>query len=160
MAKTLQERITNLTWRRTGQKCYPWLGHIDKWGNGRIWIDKTTGSITIQRAIYLVEHGAVPEGFEVISCPVLKDCANPWHIGLATKTEIADRILWRKQLRRKTRQPSKLSDEEVRQIYFSTESAETLAIVYNLSKTHIQNIKAGRKYGKKTQFERKDDAKN
>ncbi len=156
MAKTLQERIERMTWRRQGQKCWPWLGHIDKWGNGRIWIDKHTGSITIQRAIYLAQHGAVPDGYDVISCPVLKDCANPWHIGLATKQEIADRILWTKNLKRKFRPPSKLSDEEVRQIFFSQESADLLSIRYNISKAHVVNIKAGRKYQKKTQFERKD----
>ena len=161
MPLTLQERIDRHTWRRKGRLCWPWLGHIDKWGNARIWVDKKTGSITVQRAIYLLKHSTIPKGYEAISCPVLKDCANPYHIGIATKREIGDRILWRKGQRRpQKRPPSRMSDEEVRQIYLSEDDPTKLADYYRISVAHVINIKAGRKFPHITQFERKQDASN
>lgn len=148
---TLQRRLREKSLKRRGNKCWPWLGRIDAMGNGKIWgINKY---VYVPHALMLVKHnGKIPDGFKTLCCPILKDCANPDHVSLATPRDIADRVLWIKRQKRNNAKPPKmiLADEIVRQIFLSTEGCVEVGKKYGISPSHVVNIRARRKYAKIT----------
>ena len=149
----LEKRLKEKTVKRHGNRCWPFLGYRDKEGNGRIWVSRKIGTITVQRAIKVLELGKIPEGFVPLGCPILKDCCNPDHISLATSEEIADRILWKKrQKRRKTAQPfqRKLTDEQVRRIYLAGDPVADIAAELGVSKDFIHKVRRNLKYQRVT----------
>lgn len=159
MRGTLKERLESKIWKRKVGQCWPWLAHRDTEGYARIWVDKETGSVLAHTMLYLITFGAIPEGKKVMTCPILKDCMNPAHVGLGDTSDVADRVLLRKKQKRvKPRRTPKVTDEQVRQIFLSTEPLSILAERFNISKPHIVNIKAGRRYAHLTQFEREQHA--
>lgn len=155
---TLKDRLEKHQWRRKNNACWPWLGHIDAEGYGRIWASHAEGSITVQNALWRALGRKIEPGQKVLACPLLKDCTNPNHISIGTTKDIGDRILWKKKLRRrepKETQPieRKLSDEQVRQIFLSQESNAVLAERYGVTKGMISNIRHRRRYRNLTNFE-------
>lgn len=147
---TLEKRIEKKVYKRGPDECWPWLGYIHPDGDARIWVDDELGSIGVPAALYLVRDEDIPEGMEVQSCPILRDCCNPRHHRLATREEIADRILWTKGLSRRPpregRPRRSLSDEQVRQIFLSDEETSVLAKRYNVTDGQVANIRAGRRH--------------
>lgn len=160
MKKSLRQRIKEKVWKRQGNKCWPFLGHIDEEGYARIWVDKEKGSLPAHSVLYQLDNGPLSKGSFVLTCPLLKDCMNPSHFGVGTSADVGDRILWKKgQTRRAPRDAlfvPKLTDEQVRQIYFSQESTRTLVERYNVTKATICNIRSGRTHKHLTQFEKGD----
>lgn len=155
MRGTIKKRLERKVWKRRAGQCWPWLAHRDSAGYARIWVDKETGSVLAHTVLYQLMFGDIPEGMKVLTCPILKDCMNPAHIGLGNREDVADRILLRKKRKReKPRQVPKVTDEQVRQIFLSTEDIGTLAERFGISKPHVVNIRAGRRYAHLTQFER------
>jgi hypothetical protein len=147
MAKdTLARRIETKTWKRGPRECWPWLGYINQDGEARIWVNDELGSVSVQKAYYIARDEEIPPGKEVMSCPILQDCANPDHHSLGNREEIADRILWRKGLKRRParNKRQRLSDEQVKQIFLSDEEATVLAERYGVTQGQISNIRAGR----------------
>src|SRR5687767_9339759 len=80
--KTLKKRLRALTWKRADNQCWPYLGYRDTRGSGKIFLSTDRGAITVEHAVKLLELGAIPDGLFPLSCPLLKDCCNPAHIGL------------------------------------------------------------------------------
>ncbi len=155
MRATIKKRIEKKVWKRRPGQCWPWLAHRDKAGYARIWVDKETGSVLAHTVLYQLMYGDVPEDKMVMTCPILKDCMNPAHIGLGNAGDVADRVLLRRKRQRiKPRHVNKVTDEQVRQIYLSDEDINSVAERFGISKSHVVNIRAGRRYAHLTQFER------
>lgn len=154
--ETLQKRIDKKTLKRRPNECWPWLGYINQDGEARVWVNDEIGSISVPNALYLARGEKIPQGKEALSCPILKDCANPDHHSLADRSEIADRILWKKGLHRRPPRrggPSrKLSDEQVKQIFLSNEETKVLAERYGVTAGQISNIRAGRTHSELTEI--------
>lgn len=156
MKSTLKERLEKNQWKRKRNQCWPWLRYIDSYGNGRIWASNEEGSITVQNAVWRVLGRSLLPGEKVLSCPILKDCTNPDHISSGKGTDIGDRILWKKGLKRhvpKEKVPieRKLSDEQVRQIFLSKETSHKLAEQYGISQPMVVQIWTKKKYRRITE---------
>jgi hypothetical protein len=126
MRSTLKERIQKHQWKRQPKACWQ----------------------VLERPL---EPGEV-----VLACPILKDCSNPNHISVGKGTSIGDRVLWKKGQRRRVPKEKlpierKLSDEQVRQIFLSTEQNGKLAEHYGVSKTMVINIRNGKRYRRVTE---------
>lgn len=155
MLSTLKERIEKHQWKRKGNACWPWLGYIDTDGHGRIWLDHKEGSILIPHAVWKAEGREILPGQKVLACPILKDCSNPNHISVGDSADIGDRILWKKNLKRRLPKEKipierKVSDEQVRQIFLSDKRTSELAEQYGISSALVTNIRARRKYQRVT----------
>lgn len=157
MRGSLRKRIESKVWRRRSNSCWPWLAHLDKEGYARIWVNNEIGSTLAHSVLYALNNGPPPAGFVVLTCPLLKDCMNPDHLGIGHSEDVGDRILWKKGLerltQRKREKPRKLTDGQVRSIFSSTESTSTLAEQYKVTPSTISNIRAGRMYKRITQGE-------
>jgi hypothetical protein len=148
--ETLRERIEKKQDRRGPDRCWPWLGYCHPDGEPRIWVDDKIGSISIARAHYLTSGDEIPLGKEALGCPAMKECSNPKHFSLADRTEVANRILAAKGLRRRPTShgaPRRtLSGEQIQQIFLSHEPTSLLARKYSVSEGQISNIRAGRRH--------------
>jgi len=154
MSQSLRERLEKNVWKRRPRECWPWLRALDKEGYAKFWLNKERGSLLAHTILYTLHYGEIPEGMRALTCPILKDCMNPHHIGVGTKDDIVDRALWRKgQKRRSPRKPcKKLSDEQVRQIYLSDTPTGEIAKEFGVAKSTVSNIRAGRERASATQF--------
>lgn len=145
---TLMQRIESKQLRLESSRCWPWLGHISKKGEARIWVDDAIGSISVPNALMLARGETVPPGKEMLSCPILRDCSNPAHIRVADRTEKIDRILWIKGKKRKEPKLPRhfLSPEEVIQIFLSAAPTSELARHFRVTEGQVANIRHGRRH--------------
>jgi len=65
--------------------CFKWIGYLDKDGYGTFYFRKKNRKA--HRVSYFLEHGDIPKDLVVDHICRNRDCVNPKHLRLVTKTE-------------------------------------------------------------------------
>lgn len=119
--------------------CWLWLGGWSPDGYGLMGGRSKTGHKLAHRYSYSVHIGPIPNGMLVMHKCDTPACINPSHLQVGTN---ADNVRDRDQ---KGRTNKKLTDEQVREIWKSSESHSKLAKKYGLAVGTIHFIKHERK---------------
>jgi hypothetical protein len=146
-AGRVASRLWRNVWRRGPRECWPYLRYIDPGGIAKFWYQGE--AVPAYRVVWLLTHGKIPDGKVAMSCPILKDCCNPEHVGIGTRKDVAERSRWkrgRKPKPPKEKKVRKLTDEQVRQIFLSEEGATIVANQYGVSQTLVSLIRHRKKY--------------
>ena len=102
------------------------------------------------RVLYMLKHGDIPKG-----CVIRHKCDNTWccnvdHLEIGTQKDNVDDMIFRNRYsktninaRGERNSQSKLTNEQVIEIYKSTLGYKKLSKKYNVSAVNIRNIKKG-----------------
>ena len=113
--------------------CWIWQRSVNQGGYGHV---KRLGrSMTASRWYYIERNGEIPEGLEVDHLCRTRLCVNPDHLELVTPA----------QNRYRGRNAS-LTVEQVHEIRRSSKPSRTLAPIYGVSHTTINDIRSGKRW--------------
>ena len=140
---TLTERFWDKVTRDdSADGCWPWTAHIAPDGYGRIAGGYTTLATHIAWEIQTGER--VPEGLDVLHRCDNPPCIRLSHLFLGTDV---DNALDRERKGRGYRRSTRLTEEQVLEIFRSTEPTCLLAQRFSISKCAIQHIRRGDRWG-------------
>jgi hypothetical protein len=118
-------------------ECWPWRGSKTTWGYGQL-ILPGGGKAWAHRVAYKMFHGPVPLGLVVRHKCDNPPCVNPAHLETGTTADNArDKAL-------RHRVPSKLSDDQVREVRAAGGTYRSIGTKYGISASAVCLIKAGR----------------
>ncbi len=124
--------------------CWLWIGGWSRKGYGR-----TTGnglSVLAHRIFYSAHVGPIPDGMMVCHKCDTPACCNPAHLFLGTAADNNDDMVAKKRSRaaRGTLNGSaKLTENEVREIFYDSRPYSNVAADYCVSTTAVSRIKRG-----------------
>lgn len=124
--------------------CWEIQGYLDKDGYGEV------SGRRAHRVAYELFIGEIPQGLLVCHKCDNRRCCNPDHLFLGTQKEnVADMIRkGRKDPRYGERNTqNKLTEQEVLEIYYSTEVQRIVALKYGIDQSTVSNIKTGKLWG-------------
>jgi hypothetical protein len=125
--------------------CWLWTACLNNLGYGTFMYNTTP--IGSHRMAWLLTYGMITDGmFLLHSCDNPK-CVNPSHLREGTHAENMNDMKQRKRVRNGS---SRLTDEQVEAIRSSADDDVSLATRYRCSRSHIKNIKAGRRRANQT----------
>lgn len=152
--RSIVARFWDKTWKRGNSLCWPWVGYVDKQGYARFWVNQELGSVPAQRVSMILFNQDVDlhQDSKVMTCPVLKSCVNPLHVGIAGPEDIGERILWKKGLNRKKPYIAhrQLTDEEIIAIFTSEKQTNAVAEEFGLTPMRVAMIRSGKHHRKVT----------
>ena len=119
---------------RSVNNCWEWLGTKNHKGYGMFWFQNKLS--TAHRAAYGLFVDEIPEGMMVCHSCDNRGCVNPDHLFVGTH---ADNM---RDMCNKGRRVQKLSDDDVRHIYHSTDTQANLAKQYGVNPSHVSRIKS------------------
>ncbi len=134
-------------------ECWEWTGYVIRYG--QISLGGRGGKlIYAHRASWMIHHGSIPDGMNVLHRCDNGRCVNPNHLFLGTQADnlkdcaskgraSAPPVLPGKQHPRHRR---KLTDAQVLEIRGSNEQTQILAARYGMSRSGIKFIRAGRRW--------------
>ena len=102
--------------------------------------------IRAHRAMYIAVHGSIPDGLCVTHTCDNKDCINPAHLDVGTKQDNTQDMLNRDRVNRwhdRNGKRSKLTNEQIIEIYNSNKSSYDLSLLYPVSDVQVRRIKNG-----------------
>lgn len=142
--------ITDRSVPVTESGCWIWLGQITRQGYGVA----TFGGeqIRAHRLAYRAYHGGIQSGLSVCHKCDTPACVNPTHLFAGTHAEnMADKKEKGRQARGADISASGLSDDQVRQIYASSQTIKEICRRFGLGRGTVQSIKSGRTWQHVTQ---------
>ena len=146
--RTLQTRFEEKFEQRSLGQCWPWTAGTNDKGYGQFHIRrKKTGAHQIQFYLY---NGYVPEVvMHTCDNPL---CVNPKHLKAGNHaTNHADRNAKGRQARGESSGRAALTENEVLEVFHSSEHYLDAAARLNVSGTAIRDIRTGRRWGWLTQ---------
>lgn len=138
---------------RADNDCWEWCGTRSSLGYGHL--TRKKGTRKAHRIAYEIAVGPIPVGMVICHRCDNPACCNPSHLWAGSQSENM-KDCWIKgrmaapvatsetALRGSRCVHAKLSDEDVRKIYASTENEKVIAKKFGVSKTTVHNIKVGR----------------
>ena len=124
--------------------CWMWVAGKDKLGYGRMWYEGR--SERAYRVAYMLYKGDIPDGMCVCHKCDTPACVNPEHLFLGTRADnFADMDAKGRRARGLNNGKAKLSNEDVSQIFLSSDKNVDLATRYGVAPCTISNIKSGRR---------------
>jgi hypothetical protein len=112
--------------------CWIWTGPLNRKGYGHAQVDGTKH--TAHRAVYVAQRGAVLEGMHVDHLCHVTSCVNPDHMEIVTA-----------QVNNQRKRAAKLTKQDAADIRASFEPNHVLMRRYGLSRSYIDDVRAGRK---------------
>jgi hypothetical protein len=142
-----RDSFTELLWLpEPNSGCWLWLGTTNRLGYGTISKRAKSNRIFAHRAAYLVAHGSIPDGLDVLHRCDVRCCVNPDHLFVGTHTDNM-RDMMRKGRHRAVRGDkhgaAKVTPEIVQAIRASIEPRQVLAARYGISKHTVHGIRGG-----------------
>jgi HNH endonuclease len=126
--------------------CWEWTSYSDGGGYGNI--SRNGKTQKAHRVSYEAFKGPIPPGLVVRHTCDNPCCVNPDHLILGTqKDNMADRdSRGRRDVKGEQVGTAKLTEKEVLEIRASSESLSKLAAKYNVDKSNVYQIKAGKSW--------------
>lgn len=146
MKKTLKERFEDKIEKDRKTGCWNWLGGKTAEGYGYISIkgrDKRAHRVSYQ--LFCEE---IPEGKVICHTCDNRACVNPKHLFAGTHQEnMKDMVNKGRSTKGTTNPNSKLTEDQVIAIFSDTRMHKEIALEYDINKTYVSDIKAGRSWG-------------
>ena len=133
--------------------CWLWQGNKSKFGHGSIGNGNHNQTISKKRllAVHRVSYellvGPIPHGLCVLHKCDVPNCINPDHLFLGTKLDNTTDMISKNRMKVGVALPqSRLTEDQVRQIFFSTDTQEALAKKFTIAQSTISFIKNGKRW--------------
>ncbi len=140
--KPLLEKIEQNTIRLPESGCWIWMSTIEKTGYGRVCSGKKP--FYAHRVSYEQKYGSIPNGMMALHHCDVKSCVNPDHIFIGTQQEnMIDKVSKNRQAKGASHGNAKLTEDQAREIKFSSETSIKLAAKFNYPASMIREIKNG-----------------
>jgi hypothetical protein len=126
--------------------CWEWVGYFGSGGYGMM--SRNGKNARAHRVSYEAYKGSIPKGMVIRHTCDNPACINPDHLVLGTQQEnVADRESRnRRNVKGEQIGTAKLSEADVVNIRMSNESLDVLADRYNVDRSNIWMIKAGKSW--------------
>lgn len=125
--------------KRGPNDCWPWTKARVTDGYGTIAYE--VGDLyATHRLSFIIEHGNIPEGMQVLHSCDNPPCCNPAHLFLGTNLDNVRDML------NKRRGSVKLTCEQVKQIKEDFRKQRIIAEEYNISQSLVSRIKRGNRW--------------
>ena len=136
MKKTLAERLHEKLMPIPESGCLIYLGHVERFGHGKIGIAKDKNERT-HRVAWMLKHGNIPDGMCVLHKCDVPSCCNVDHLFLGTrKDNNIDKA-------KKGRALKKLSLQDVREIKKTTGPLIETSKLYGVGCEMVSMIRRG-----------------
>jgi len=129
--------------------CWLWLGQLNRLGYGVIGRRAKSKQMFAHRAAYIMAHGSIPAGMDILHRCDVRCCVNPDHLYAGTHTDNMHDMFSkgrRKAARGSAHWAAKLIAEDVLAIRSSSEPHKVLAIRYCVSTHNIHTIRSNRSW--------------
>ena len=135
-------KIEKNTIRLPESGCWIWLGTITNHGYGRVCAGKKP--FYAHRVSYEQKYGSIPNGMMALHHCDVRCCVNPDHIFVGTQqNNMTDKVHKNRQAKGISHGNAKLTEDQAREIKFSSEASIKLAAKFNYSASMIREIKNG-----------------
>lgn len=143
--KTLEERFHEKYWTEPMTGCWLWVGSVNYDGYGVIWYKHSRKRA--HRASYELHYGPIPEGLVVCHRCDTPACVAPHHLFLGTSKENSEDAVRKGRMSRGEKVgTSKLTEQQVREIYSATGPQRQIAEAYGIHQAHVSDIKTKRRW--------------
>jgi hypothetical protein len=123
------------------EECWPWVGHQNRLGYGRL------GGKCTSRLIYELVTGPIPIGMFVLHSCDNPNCCNPAHFFVGPpRDNSADMVMKGRSSRGEKRPLAKLTDQQVRAIRADVRMLKDIAADYGVSFQLISGIRNGKRW--------------
>jgi hypothetical protein len=141
---TVEDRFWSKVWK--GPDCWLWLAAYGREGYGLFQIGvKSNRMIVASRQSWIMAYGPIPEGMLVCHHCDNPQCVRPDHLFLGTRADNnADMVRKGRQVRGERHASTRLTDDQVRAIRTSPETARVVAAQFNTSLRSVRDIRQGR----------------
>lgn len=136
-----QTPILDRFWQKVEKRsteCWEWIGARNVKGYGSFRSER--GTEQAHRFSYRMFVGEIPEGLLVLHSCDNPPCVNPRHLSTGTSLRNMQEMMER------GRKPTKLSPQEVVEVFLSPRSGRALGAEYRVSQTMIRYIKSGQRW--------------
>ena len=124
------------------ESCWEWMRYCLPFGHGQTWIRGKT--MLAHRVAYYLTMGEIPAGLQVRHLCDNPRCCNPSHLALGKDQDNSnDKCSQGRQARGSGNGRSKLSEEQVMEIYNSSKTQEELASQFGIRQSMVSRIKNG-----------------
>jgi hypothetical protein len=140
----LSEKIEKSIVRIPESGCWIWMKNINHRGYGMTCLGRGT-NLSAHRVSYEEKYGKIPNGLMALHSCDVRSCVNPDHIFIGTQQDnMTDKVLKNRQANGQKHGMSKLKEDEAKEIKYSNERTEVLALRFNCSKVMVRQIRQGR----------------
>lgn len=138
----LSRKIEENSLRIPESGCWIWMSTMHPGGYGRVCSGKKP--FFAHRVSYELKHGEIPKGMMALHHCDVRCCVNPDHIFVGTQQDnMTDKVRKNRQARGSNHGNAKLTEDQAREIKFSSETSIKLASKFGYSASMIRAIKNG-----------------
>ena len=138
----LSSKIAENSLRIPESGCWIWMSTIEKSGYGRVCAGKKP--FFAHRVSYELKYGEIPQGMMALHHCDVRCCVNPDHIFVGTQQDnMTDKVRKNRQAKGCRHGNAKLTEDQAREIKFSSEVSTKLAAKFGYSASMIREIKNG-----------------